>query len=260
MLFDPALTETLMQLALFFSLLLMPLLGLGVHLLCRDVLELHLSLSHSKRAMKEARRRHFSLRFADGFRLGWQRELAAADDRTAQQLLTLNTVQLMLFPLFEGICIAAHWIAVFAWIAPVCVTLFAVVLLWLWIRKAAVSKKAPEEKSPRYEKKVPAAHWIYKGYLLSALGCLYAQFWFPAGLFLTAGAVHLLILRRRKSDLFYCTVQLIEHRATTPHHHTEGFRRFAEREGLHLAVIELVIGVPCLLIPIITRIFDIPMT
>ena len=247
-------SDEIVGLALFFAFAL-PLFTLGIHTFCAGILESRLAASHSKRAMKEARRDYVHTRHFSGLLLDWQRTLAGENDASAQKICTLNAVILGLFPFGEALCIAGYWLPVCAGLGAVLSIIYLVLLLVLWAADSRVRKRVPEKKSP-YEKNVPMAHLLSQGYALLALGFLYARLALPAGILLTVNAVHLLILRRRKSDLYYCTVQCIQHRATTPHHHSEQFRKFALREGRNFAIFELAVGVPCIVCSIVAFILE----
>lgn len=219
-----------------------PLVTLGLHCSLRDILEQHLAETHSKRAMKDARHGHVPQHPFSGIRMEWQRSLAGADDRSAQRLGICNDICLLLFPFGEALCIAGYWNSAAAWAAAV---LNLCVLLSLASERLVLHHKtraSAKKKHVRYAKTIRAAHLLHKGYVLPALGLTIARILLPAGILLLANAVHILILRAKHADLFYCTMQLADRRPVTPHRHTDGARRHAEREGLRLAVILLVLG------------------
>lgn len=248
-----AYTELIVSLAVLCA-FLYPLLTLGIHAFLRDALELHLRASHSKRAMKDARRQFTAQRAFSGLLLEWQRTLAGTDDRKAQRICICNDVCMLLFPFGEAMCIAGYWMDAAAWAAVLLNVLALVMLAAARMIMYRMQRSAPHgKKHPvRHANQIRAARVLHSGYILPALILTLSHVLIPAGILLTANAVHLLILRAKKADLFYCTMQLADHRTVTPYHHTDGYRRHAERQGKRLAIILLVLGFGDLLLSVLS--------
>ena len=215
---------------------LLLILSIGIHLRCRALLRLYIQQTHTKRAIKEAERAHTQAMFSgfhplralrDTLTMQWEMQLAG-NDPFAGKLRALSIMALLL-PL-AGYCavLSGRIPVVTAWFAAVLTVCESVLLLILMLRQRQIRTK---KRDPHEHISLPAL-WLRYGWCIAALVLLAVDLHIPAALCITANGIHILIGRALRADHFYCAAQNIHRRPMTPHHHSDAFRRRAEREGL----------------------------
>lgn len=241
-------------------------LTVGIHARSREALHRHLLDTKTKRAIKEAQRTHTNLiwgvhthllrGFCDHMTLKWRRTLAGDGDQYARRICAVNNAALLILPIAVLLCIAGYRLPVLVWLMlPLVMTESAV---WLWLViiciRSTVQKPVRRKRSP-YEKKSLPAYFLRYGYIIPGMVTLSMEKLLLTGLLWAANAVHMLIARACKADHFYCMMQNVGHRPMTPHHHNEAFRRRAEKEGLQIAVVDLIAALLCIALEFLLPVF-----
>lgn len=234
--------------------------ALGIHTRCRDAMEQRLFQIRTKRAIKEAHRNATQLLFAHGQRhsflrgirnrltLRWQRVLGG-DDVYIKRLGILNDAILLILPFAELLCILGSRIPLCAWIALGIVVLELPIWLVLSIFCLRMHKLRRRQRSP-YERISVPAYFLRDGYPLIAVACIATEHFAAACIVLLIETAHLMIARDAQADHFYCMMQNVSHRPMTPQHHSEPFKRKAEKDAKALIVCNFVLAAGCFLLAI----------
>lgn len=237
--------------------------ALGIHTRCRDAIEQRLFQIRTKRAIKEARRAPMQIspdaglmrRLLHGLRdhlmLRWQRQLGG-DDAYIRRLGILNDAILLILPLAEIICILGSRIPLCAWIALGIVALELPIWFVVSIFCLRMHKLPQRQRSP-YEKISVPAYVLRDGYPLAAVVCLATEHCALAGMVLLAETAHLAIACHAHTDHFYCMMQNVHHRPMTPQHHSEPFKRTAEKDAKVYIVCNLVLAGGCFLLALLQQ-------